>query len=79
MTPPAEAPVITSDLNGEDVSKEPIREPDTAVTLTPQALPFPHDEPPCHNCSAGCPDNQPGCFQILSHLDTCPSVFPRPS
>lgn len=45
MTPPAEAPVITSVLNVEDVSKEPSREPDTAVTLAPQALPIPHDEP----------------------------------
>lgn len=45
MTPPAEAPVITSVLNGEDVSKEPSREPDTAGTQAPQALPVSHDKP----------------------------------
>ncbi|XP_035852540.1 uncharacterized protein LOC118494115 [Sander lucioperca] len=43
MTPPAEPPVMTLVLNGEDVIKELSREPDSAVTATLQALPINHD------------------------------------
>lgn len=44
MTPSAEPSFVTSVLNGYE-SREPRREPETSVTLAPQALPIPNDEP----------------------------------
>lgn len=53
MILPADPTVVTAVLSGEDVSTEPSREPDAAVTVASNTRPFHREDPLLTNCSAG--------------------------